>query len=353
MRPFAALIVFLAAASAAHAATYQAVELAPGDYTIAYGVDNAVEAGAETFFTSNSFLWTGTAASETTLPAPRPTIARAISGSTIAGFEAVLGNIHAVVWTGPEHTLTDLNPGDNYTITRAYGTSADYQVGVAFGSVATSSNNHAMVWHGTAASAVDLHPSGFTSSMANAISGDTIVGVAHNASGNRAYKWSASTGAATDITPAGYPGAVANGVHGSQVVGVSSTAHALLWNVDGAGVIDLQPATATSSLANATNGSQQVGTAVIDGVGHAFLWNSAADDFVDLHLLLPDGYVRSEALGIDAYGNIVGDATDSLFGQHAILWTLATVPEPASLLLLSPLLLLAVKRPRHSVRFRK
>ena len=60
---------------------------------------------------------------------------------------------------------------------------------------------------------------------------------------------------------------------------------------------------------------------------------------VDLNAFLPAGFTTSEALGIDASGDIVGFASGPVTGvsQHAFLWepVAAAVPEPNSLVLIS------------------
>ena len=67
------------------------------------------------------------------------------------------------------------------------------------------------------------------------------------------------------------------------------------------------------------------------GEYHALLWNGSAASYVDLHQFLPTGFVSSYAEGIDSYGNIVGEAEDSLGNAYAIVWV---VPEPATMVLL-------------------
>ena len=60
---------------------------------------------------------------------------------------------------------------------------------------------------------------------------------------------------------------------------------------------------------------------------------------VDLHQFLPAFFVASEALGIDASGDIVGLASGIASGglPHAFLWepVVSAVPEPSSLVLVS------------------
>jgi hypothetical protein len=62
---------------------------------------------------------------------------------------------------------------------------------------------------------------------------------------------------------------------------------------------------------------------------HALLWNGSADDCVDLHQFLPEGFWGSSADAIDANGMIVGTAGAEDGSLHAILWV--PVPEPSSI----------------------
>jgi len=58
---------------------------------------------------------------------------------------------------------------------------------------------------------------------------------------------------------------------------------------------------------------------------------------INLQDFVPAGYVQSRALGIDADGNIVGDAVLPAQGvAHAVLWRPIeeVIPEPAMLVLL-------------------
>jgi hypothetical protein len=69
------------------------------------------------------------------------------------------------------------------------------------------------------------------------------------------------------------------------------------------------------------------------GQFHALLWTGSAASVVDLHTFLPPGFTGSEAVGIDADGNIVGAAFGPA-GIHAFLWQpVAAIPEPGTLTL--------------------
>jgi hypothetical protein len=82
------------------------------------------------------------------------------------------------------------------------------------------------------------------------------------------------------------------------------------------------------------------GGPVTGGFDHALLWTGTAASVVDLNAFLPPGFTSSQALDIDASGDIVGSASGPAAGPnnyHAFLWqpVAAAVPEPGSLLLLA------------------
>jgi hypothetical protein len=240
-----------------------------------------------------ALLWQGTAASVVDLTPPGVDSAQAtgiagdqVVGTTVARYAddnfAIL-TPHAVMWTGPGHTLVDLNPGPGQG-SRLFGTDGTHQVGDV---------GHAAVWSGTASSMRLLpEPTGFTASSARGVAGDQVVGY-------------------------GIPAGAAD--------------HALLWSLAGDTVIDLNPAGFTRSRAAATNGRQQVGTGVTPDLPfeRALVWNGTPDDYVDLTSLLPPGYASAAAYGIDDAGNIVGSALSPDSLVHAVMWV--PVPEPSSL----------------------
>jgi hypothetical protein len=65
-------------------------------------------------------------------------------------------------------------------------------------------------------------------------------------------------------------------------------------------------------------------------MAHALVWNGSSGSYVDLHQFLPAGTKSSIAMAIDSKGNVWGYADD-----HAILWELQDIPEPATLTLLA------------------
>ncbi len=168
------------------------------------------------------------------------------------------------------------------------------------------SRTHALLWKGTADSVVDLHPTSFagvTHSSALSVSGSQQVGSAYG-----------------DAVPE----------------------HAFLWNGSAASAVDLHPTSLAGfavSRAYRTNGSQQVGAAAAQIIYdyddattnyHAMVWSGTADSAVDLHALLPPGFIASLAYDIDANGNIFGTATEASGTVYdSIEW--AVVPEPSQI----------------------
>jgi PEP-CTERM motif len=98
---------------------------------------------------------------------------------------------------------------------------------------------------------------------------------------------------------------------------------------------DLNPSGFGYFAALGISSSQQVGEGYGSGNDyHALLWSGTAGSVVDLHSFLSSNYSSSETDGIDANGNIVGQAFFIPTGkEHAILWTI--VPEPGSMTLLA------------------
>ncbi|HTV46819.1 MAG TPA: sigma-70 family RNA polymerase sigma factor [Phycisphaerae bacterium] len=149
---------------------------------------------------------------------------------------------------------------------------------------------HALLWSGSAVSVVDLNPKGFISSEARGISGLQQVGYGTNRTG-------------------------------------PEMEHALLWtHGSAASVVDLNPNGFISSQACATNGRQQVGfgNTTSNNSQHALLWNSSANNFVDLNQFLPAGFIQAMAISINAQGEIVGEAVDGSGNWHAIEWVPAS-----------------------------
>lgn len=252
----------------------------------------------------------------------------------------------AMLWSGTATSAVNLTP-TGFTDTYAYGLYGNQQVGYGAGS-STGGNYHALLWYGSAASAVDLNPAGFTDSYGYAITGNQIVGFGDGAStgsNQHALYWSSPSATAVDLNPAGYAYSMALGVGSNQEVGAAAPAyngndlHATLWNGTAASSVDLNPTGFTSSEAVATNGAEQVGfgqTSNMSGQDEqALVWTGTASSAVALPLPSSITWVSSWATSIDADGNIFGYAYGIPNGyfNYAVEWS--PVPEPGSLSILA------------------
>jgi hypothetical protein len=174
---------------------------------------------------------------------------------------------------------------------------------------------------------VDLTPPGFWTARAQGFLGEYVVGNARasQSDSTHAVLLNRPDNGVTDLGPAGSHVEAAGG---GQAVGWLGSGRAYVWTSPDASSVDLQPAGALWSYALATNGRQQVGYVVDARSNRAALWSGTAESYVDLSALLPPGFSNSQAMGIDADGNIIGYATtaDQSF-PHAIMWA---VPEPGA-----------------------
>lgn len=239
---------------------------------------------------------------------------------------------HAMLWSGSAAGAVDLNPA-NFGYSFAYGVDGNQQVGGGTGT-STGGGTHALLWNGTASSVVDLHPGGvYEESTAYRIHNGMIAGVGITNTLYHAMTWSGTADSFIDLHPAGYDESVASGVADGMVVGYAygtatgGSNHALLWHGGAEDYTDLNPAGYSGSFAYQTNGSEQAGLGVINGEEHAMVWSSTAASAVDLHSLLPSGYLFSQARGIAADGSIFGYAYDGT-SYSAVRWTPNAVPAP-------------------------
>jgi hypothetical protein len=158
--------------------------------------------------------------------------------------------------------------------------------------------------------------------------------------------WHGTAASAVDLTPPGSFVAFANAISGSQIVGryripITGEDHAIIWNDLGTSFTDVNPAGAGYSELLATSGEWQVG----DVAGaFAYVWHGTAESAVNLQAFLPPNYVASQANGVDADGNIIGQAYDGASGQtYAVLWL---VPEPSCSLVFATYALALFRRQR-------
>src|SRR6185369_10955753 len=89
--------------------------------------------------------------------------------------------------------------------------------------------------------------------------------------------------------------------------GFTDERHASLWSGSAATWVDLNPAGASDSICLAMFEDMEVGSANFGGQDRAFLWNSAANSYVDLSSYLPNKFADSYAENIwrDASGLFV------------------------------------------------
>ena len=270
---------------------------------------------------------------------------------------------HAVLWTSANpSSMTDLNPA-GYISSYAEATTGVKQIGYGY-PTATPDTPHALMWSGSAASFFDLNPTGFLFSYALGGDANHQVGYGQNAQSNlHALAWSGSANSFVDIHPTSnlFYDSRAVSVSGNEAGGYGTSLeiyqHAILWTaLNGASAIDINPDAFSSSQITGMNGSSEVGFGTllndISGNTHALLWNSTGTGYLDLNAYLPSNYISAKANGIDAAGNIVGVARDSITGNlHAVEWVASLlVPEPSSFTAAAGLLALACFRPRRRSR---
>ncbi|MGA2582065.1 MAG: PEP-CTERM sorting domain-containing protein [Tepidisphaeraceae bacterium] len=311
---------------------------------------------------SHAYLYTSTGAivdlNPTNLSGISLSSVSAIDGSQQVGLVNGPGTSGAVLWNGSPDSAVSLGPGE------AFGTDGTQQVG-------QGADGGAILWNGSATSAVDLTPTNpylaFTSSCAVDTNGTTQVGYGQLAGENHALLWhgTAASAVALDPTNLGFTTSEAVGVGGNQEVGWAQKSgfmpSAILWTGTADSAVNLQPPNTTYSYANDTNGIVQVGDAGGGSLGgtfdQAFLWYGTAASAVNLNNLLPSPgpWLESEALTVDANGNIFGFAIgtyDNSYGIYAVEWS---VPEPASasLLLLAAPVMLMRRRKKPQTQHRR
>lgn len=179
--------------------------------------------------------------------------------------------------------------------------------------LAGSADGRAMLWPGPGGAPVDLAPTGFASSEAYALDGDTQVGVAFKGLSARAALWRGTASSFVDLTPADYK--VGRALHAAGG-----------WQVGSVRREDMT-----------RNGSANL-------ADQAALWQGGNDRWFDLNALLPpdSGLNASVAWAIECAGDrvqICGEASryevsdpgtdrESHFspGAQAVVWTARRTP---------------------------
>jgi hypothetical protein len=232
------------------------------------------------------------------------------------------------VWSGTAESYVNLLP-EGWISGQATAVHDGRQVGWGSRSFYDA---RALLWRGTRESWVDLTPPGWEFSAAYGIHGDVVVGSAtyRNAEGPRGGLWRLDEGNRfVPLNPTWGDGCQVYGAGPGEQVGyvahpVTNKFHAALWRGTPESCVDLMPYGALQSRAYGTNGRQQVGRAFWGGERTwACVWSGSRGSWHDLHQYLPRSanFVQSEALAIDAQGNIVGFAKGARPGSaRIILW---------------------------------
>ncbi|MEY4385957.1 MAG: hypothetical protein RLY20_1240 [Verrucomicrobiota bacterium] len=250
-------------------------------------------------------MWRGTAASATVLTIPFATgggQAVATDGKQIVGYATgvnkdgtALSTSRGIVWDVATGAATDLGDGGG-SGAFVYGVGGGKQVGYVFKSLAV-----AAMWSGTSKSLVTMNPVNAVMSVANATDGVRQVGYAgydvrvrveavkgnKDARFNYATVWTGTAASAVNIHPYPFTHSYAMSVAGSYIAGYGADAAA-------------------------------IGT---PAYFHAIVWDGNFQ-FTDLNNLLPAGFVGSQALAVDANGNVAGYMMAADGTRHAVVWML-------------------------------
>lgn len=367
-----ALIVSGALASGAHA-QWVVSYLHPAGALQSFGngvsgVDQVgyIKAGAN----NHGALWTGSAASFVDMN-PASAIASILNGTdgvrqagefspvpTIPPSHSYMVNF-AAIWSSTPASMVNIQPsGGGYEpVSSAVAIEGDLQTGY-YAYTSEPSTPGAARWNGSAASYAGLATPGLTSRCGLGTDGSSIVGRAAGSGGFHATLWTFGPTAFVDLNPAGSTSSEAYDVEGNIQVGyadLNGGSHAAIWSGTAASVVDMNPVGATTSVLRGADDSYQVGSATFPGSSsNAGIWSGTAGSFLNLHALLaPGAYSSSQANGVWTDGTtikVVGTAFNTgLARSEAVLWTV-TVPEPATLSLLSAIGLVGACLGRRRVK---
>ncbi|MBL9146070.1 MAG: hypothetical protein JNM99_20480 [Verrucomicrobiaceae bacterium] len=266
-------------------------------------------AGASTGNRNVPLAWHDTAASATMLSIPFTNAggqANATDGLQIVGSAigltrdgTTLGSAHAVIWDVASGTATDIGTDANL-----YDVASGQQVGMVQKGIA-----NAALWRGTKAYTL-LHPKGAVVSVANGTDGFRQVGYAgfdirvrveavkgaKDKRFNYAHVWTGTAASALNI-------------------------HPYASNADGA-LFEHSFATKVAGpyIAGYVNVPSKINTPAYN---RAVVWD-ASFQAIDLNAYLPAGFIGSQALDVDAEGNVAGVMTKADGTRHAVLW----IPNP-------------------------
>jgi hypothetical protein len=360
------------AAATARAASYRVVDLTPPGLVAPYGAgfraaDDDVGIGniqVGLNVDTRAFLWNFRDGGRLSLhPASgyRSTTAQGGNALQQAGWAtaAAGGGLRAVLWHGTPGSIVDMHPDG---ATGSWMSDAD---GVRQVGTVTSSTDlgRPALWSGAPNAWLDLTPAGFTGGQVAALDGARQGGWVIRGEDWHAALWQGSAQSFIDLHPAASPhrSSAVIEVNGDQQVGwagtgLLGTARAMLWHGTADSAVDLHPEEFIYSQAGATNGVQQAGFASTTNnlfllqEACAFVWTGTAESGINLHQYLPEGYLRSEATGIDSAGNVYGVAIDAAGVPHAARWVPIPEPTSATLLIVCATGFLARRRPMTSPR---
>jgi hypothetical protein len=359
-----ASMAVIALCAAAARADWTAINLTPtGAYeSRVYAVTTTTQYGTAGFSTPPTYLqasaWSGSAASWTSLSQPG-------AGGQIYGTDG----LHqvgagpggpgggAVLWTGTAASLTTLHPTGAYA-SQASAVSGDHQYGWTY--VSTPAQKMAAMWSGSAASYVNMNPPGASYSVINAAAGNLQGGTVAfpSGTGGGAGIWSGTPDSYVSLHPGGpWTGSVINGMSGTDQVGAvyappSNFPRAGLWRGTAASFVLMDPSQAGGySELLATCGTAQVGyIAPASGV-YAGIWFGTADSFLNLGQFLPSGVYdesRATSIATDGVNYYVGGYAENAttLRNEAFLW-IGPVPAPGTLSALAGCLFVAARRRRR------
>jgi len=305
----------------------------------ANAIQNGVAAGGGILAdgTQSALLWTSLNANVVTVLNQGTTGSWgwAMSNGVVVG-PSWTATVHASAWDS-NGTFIDLNPpftawSNAFSVSHPSQASLFVTVGIAL----YTNVYHAVAWaEPNANNLIDLHPTGAGQSFAFGIND---AGQVCGAVDNQAAFWNDYQDPASyqNIHPAGASASFALAVAANGQVGgfavFDGTEHAYLWDPATGNAIDLHPPTATGDSEvlgifspPGGGGVIPVGFAYFNGEQHAMLWFCAGGG-LDLHPALPAGYTLSWARGVwmDSDGTIyVSGAAGDASHSEAIVWVIA------------------------------
>ncbi|NOS69583.1 MAG: hypothetical protein HOP33_06605 [Verrucomicrobia bacterium] len=291
--------------------------------------------------TSRAILWSGSFSNALIL-GPSGTdesFAFGVSDGQQIGYFLSAFGAHAALWNGTAESMVDLDPG-------AFGGSVASAVhnGVQVGY--GSGVRHALLWRGSAASVIDLHPTNanpmiqpYYETFATCVAGRFQGGYGTKSDSPRALMWTGTRQSVIELSSGAskVAGISCSGTAVGFVFNSTTTIHATMWHGNATSFVDLNPTGFASSQANAISGNVQVGSgARTNQPTTALVWFGTPESVIELQQFLPPEFVRSEAMAIDEFGNILGHASRTDATTAAILWVPEVVSGSAPTLKIAP-----------------